>query len=89
MAAKIERLDMRLDAQNKKLLEQAAAVQGQTVSSFAVAALVEKARDVLARHQTTQLTQRDMKQFARLLRADEAPNSALRAAARRLKRSRG
>ena len=89
MATKVERLDVRLARENKELLEQAAAVQGQTLSSFAVSTLLEKAQDVLSKYQNTKLTRRDMELFSKLLEDNEAPNAALRAAAKRLKNTRG
>jgi uncharacterized protein (DUF1778 family) len=86
---KIERLDVRLLPADKNLVEQAAAVQGQSVSAFTVATLREKAQEVLAKAQATLLTRRDLERFSKILDSEEAPNAALRAAARRLKRARG
>jgi uncharacterized protein (DUF1778 family) len=86
---KIERLDVRLLPADKDLVEQAAAVQGQSVSAFTVATLREKAQEVLAKAQATLLTRRDMELFSKILDAEEAPNAALRAAAKRLKSARG
>jgi uncharacterized protein (DUF1778 family) len=86
---KIERLDVRLLPADKNLVEQAAAVQGQSVSAFTVATLREKAQEVLAKAQATLLTRRDLELFSKILDSEEAPNAALRAAARRLKRARG
>ena len=85
MKAHAARLEMRLDLKLKKLIEQAAALQGQPVTSFAMAALVEKAQDVLERHHTTLLTQRDMRAFTKYLGSDPTPTPALRAAVKRLK----
>ena len=89
MAAKIGRLDLRLAPEDKELLEKAAAIQGQSLTSFTVSALREKAEDVLAKARNTELTRRDMRLFSKILDDAEAPNAALRAAARRLKTARG
>lgn len=89
MKAHAARLEMRLDPKHKRLIEQAAALEGQPLTSFAKAALVEKAQDVLERHHTTVLTQRDMRAFTKYLGSDPSPTPALRAAVRRLKSLRG
>ena len=83
------RLDLRLAPEDKELLEKAAAIQGQSLTSFTVSALREKAEDVLAKSRNTELTRRDMALFSKVLDHAEAPNAALRAAARRLKTVRG
>lgn len=89
MSTKIERLDVRLVPADKELVEKAAAVQGQSVSAFTVSTLREKAQEVLSKAQATQLTRRDMELFSKILDAENAPNAALRSAARRLKSARG
>jgi len=89
MATKIERLDLRLARRDKELLEKAAAIKGQSLTSFTVSALREKAEDILAKAGNTELTRRDMNLFSNLLDEEKAPNAALRAAARRLKTGRG
>jgi len=89
MAVKTERLEMRLAREHKELLEQAAAMRGQPLTSFALSTLIEKAQDVLVRYQSTVLSLRDMKRFAKLIESDAEPNAALRAAAKRLKAVRG
>jgi uncharacterized protein (DUF1778 family) len=79
------RFDMRLSPEHKELLEQAAAASGQDLTAFAPEACLERAGNVLHRHQVTTLTRRDMKAFLKLLDKPPAPNAALRAAFRRLK----
>lgn len=85
VATKTERLEMRLNAEHKELLEQAAAVTGQTVSAFGVPLLVAKARETLERHNKTVLSQADAKRFLEILESDEEPVPALKAAAKRVK----
>jgi uncharacterized protein (DUF1778 family) len=79
------RLDFRLNRQVKEVIEQAAAVSGQSVSEFAVSALYRTAREVLEREQTTRLSNRDRGVFLAMLDSDAKPNNALKRAARRYK----
>lgn len=85
MTTRVARIDMRLEHGQKDLLEQAAAFQGQDLTSFILGVLLDKARDVVDRHRATVLSRRDMKSFLKLLERPPAPNAALRAAFRRLK----
>ena len=70
------RCDFRISSQAKALIEQAAGLNGQTLTEFAVAALVEKARQVLHAESVRALSERDARQFMRLL-DEEEPNAAL------------
>jgi uncharacterized protein (DUF1778 family) len=76
-------LKIRLDPNDKKLIEEAAALEGRSVSGFAKAALIERAKDGVERHQSSVLTQRDMRAFTKYLASNPSPTPALRAAARR------
>ena len=81
------RLNFRLSSELKKLIEQAAAHMGQTVSDFAVSTLVQNARRVIEEQERTDLTRRDRDVFVKLLDDTKArPNRALAAAARKYKR---
>ena len=83
------RLNFRLPSELKRLIEQAAAHTGQTVSDFAVSTLVQNARRVIEEHDRTELTRRDRDAFVDLLDKSKAkPNRALAAAARKYKRQR-
>ena len=79
------RLDFRLNRQVKEVIEQAAAVSGQSVSDFAVSALYRTAKEVLEREQTTRLSNRDRDVFLAMLDSDAKPNEALKRAAKRYK----
>ena len=84
------RLNFRLPAELKEMIEQAAAHTGQTVSDFAVSTLVDNARRVIEEHDRTELTRRDRDLFVKLLDDEKAkPNAALATAARKYKRRRG
>lgn len=81
-----DRLDFRLNSEAKRIIEQAAALSGQTVKQFAVSTLVQSAEEVLERRRTIHLSNRDRDLFLTLLDAEEGPNESLRDAAERFKR---
>lgn len=84
------RLNFRLPATLKLLIERAAAERGQSVSDFAVTTLVQGARSVLQESAVTELTNRDRDLFIALLDDSSAkPNKALRDAARRYRKRSG
>ncbi|MCI0681644.1 MAG: DUF1778 domain-containing protein [Gemmataceae bacterium] len=81
------RLNFRLRADFKQVIEAAAAQLGQSVSDFAVATLVQQARQVVHDQAVTHLSNRDRDVFiAALDGADLKPNRRLLAAAKRYKR---
>jgi uncharacterized protein (DUF1778 family) len=77
-----ERLDVRISTEHKALITRAAAVSGQPVSAFAIAAMVQRARIVLAEHEHTVLSARDREAFLEAL-DDDQPSDRLREAAGR------
>jgi uncharacterized protein (DUF1778 family) len=80
------RLNFRLPADLKATIEEAAAQLGQSTTDFAVATLVQSAREVLDRQGVTRLSGRDREIFTRMLDdVDATPNATLAAAARRYK----
>jgi len=81
------RLDMRLSADHKRLIEQAAALSGQSMSDYAVSHLVERAQATVQEATLTRLSARDRDTFLQLLDADPKPNAALKRAAQRYKRN--
>lgn len=84
------RLSVRLPVDLKRVIEEAAAQTGRSVSDFAVATLVETARSVLQQQSVTELTNRDRDRFMALLDdVDARPNKALTDAARKYKRRMG
>jgi uncharacterized protein (DUF1778 family) len=81
------RLNFRLPADLKAVIEEAATALGQSVSDFAVSTLVQTARSVLSQESVTELTNRDRDLFIALLDDAEAkPNKALADAAKRYKK---
>jgi uncharacterized protein (DUF1778 family) len=87
MAIKNEaRLNVRLPADLKRTIEEAAAQLGQTVSDFAVSTLVHTARQVIHEQRVTVLTQRDWELFTAIIDDTSAkPNKAMVTAAKRYK----
>jgi uncharacterized protein (DUF1778 family) len=85
MATTTTRLEFRLRPESKELIEQAAQLLGMTVSEFANSRLVQLARQIIAEHNITRLTDRDRDIFLAMLDADSKPNAALRKAFREVK----
>ena len=73
MATKAKRIEIRLSEKNKHLIEDAAALCGQSVSAFLVAAGLDAAREF----QTTDLSRRDWVRFLEIMDRDEQPTPAL------------
>lgn len=84
------RLNFRLNSELKKIIEDAAAQTGQTVSDFAISTLIEASHRVLHDHEVTRLSERDRQLFAEMLDDETTkPNEALVKAARRYKKQVG
>lgn len=79
-ADSIARLNFRLPPEAKEKIERAAIAEGLTITDFAIHALVNVADEVLERHHTRKLTDRDRDIFLAMLDADDEPNEALRSA---------
>ncbi len=77
------RLDVRLGAEQKTLIEQAAGFLGQTISAFTVATLVHQAEAVVERFGNLRLSNRDRDAFLTALDNAPKPNAKLRKAAQR------
>jgi uncharacterized protein (DUF1778 family) len=89
-ATRRARLNFRLPADLKDVIETAAAHRGQSISEYAVSALVHNACRVIREHDVTVLSNRDRDLFLALLDdADAAPNEALKKAAARYKKHLG
>ena len=85
MVVRTARFDMRLSKEQKDLLEKAAAIRGQDLTSFALGVLLDEASEVLSRYEARTLSHRDMNELLKLLEHPPAPKAALKAAFRRLK----
>lgn len=80
--AQNKRLDVRLPEGNKKLIEQAAGLLGQTVSAFTVTILVREAEQIVERFGMLRLSDRDRDAFLSALDNPPEPNARLRRAAK-------
>jgi len=78
------RLDLRLPSDMKDLLQKAAALSGLDLSAFTLSAAIEKADEVLSRHQTRLLSDKERDRFIEIMEQDE-PNPKLLAAVKRYK----
>jgi uncharacterized protein (DUF1778 family) len=83
-----ERIDARLPAATKQLIERAALITGVTTSDFIISKAYEAATVVVQEYDTWALNRRDSKAFVDALLTPPEPNEALKAAATRYK-SRG
>lgn len=78
-----ERLEARVNREQKALLERAAALEGRSLTDFVVASAQAAALATIQRHEVIALTARDSAVFAQALTQPPAPSDRLRAAARR------
>ena len=76
----IERFDIRLPANAKRLLTQAAELSGNTLTSLVLNAALDKARDILESHQHFKLNAEEWRQFTSTLEHPPEPNNALKKA---------
>jgi len=86
---KNDRIQMRLDAESKSLLQRAADYRRKTVSEFVLATAMDEAERVIQEHETVTLSGADWKVFYDALTHPPAPNAALRKAFARYKKADG
>ncbi|TLP42306.1 DUF1778 domain-containing protein [Cohaesibacter sp. CAU 1516] len=64
------RINLRLTADEKKVVEKAAAIVGKNVNRYIVDEISRKSRDIIAKHETMRLGRKDSERFmAHLLSA--------------------
>ncbi len=83
MDTRSARIETRVSAEQKELIERAAAYLGRTVSEFVLGNVEQAARDVIAEHERIKLDRRQSQVLVKSLLSPAAPNDALRDAARR------
>ncbi len=86
---KKERICIRVDPKNKKLLEKAASYANETISSFVRHAAIETARDIAGERAPLILSERDGNAFFDALENPPGPNKGLLKAASRYRRLTG
>lgn len=82
-AARSERLEARVSADQKNLFLRAAELQGRTLTDFVIASVHEAAVRTVEDMQSIQLTAQESRAFAEALLNPREPADRLRAAARR------
>ena len=65
------RLEARVSAAQKSLLQQAAALSGRTLSEFVVASAQDAARRVIAEHESIRLSREEQLAFVQALRGED------------------
>ena len=85
-ARKHERLEARVSAEAKALCQQAASLEGRSLTDFIVGSAVESARRILRERALIELSQRDQNAFVEALLNPPLPGQPLQEAARRYDR---
>lgn len=83
------RLQVRLDAESKSVLQRAASYRHKTVSQFVLATALEEAEKVIRENEIVTLARPDWKVFYDALTYPPAPNAALRKAFGKYKKAAG
>ncbi len=86
---KDDRLQVRLDAESKSVLQRAASYRHKTVSQFVLATAMEEAEKVIRENEIVTLSSPDWKLFYDALTNPPAPNAALRKAFAKYKKAAG
>jgi len=87
--ARGERLEARITADQKSLIEHAAALQGRTVTDFVLSSVQEAARRAIEEHQRLDLSVRDSRAFVDALVNPKPVNDRLRETVRRYRQATG
>jgi uncharacterized protein (DUF1778 family) len=82
-----ERLEARVTADQKKLIERAAALQGRTVTDFVLTSVQDAARRAIEDHQRLDLSLRDSEAFVDALLNPQPVNDRLRETVRRYRQA--
>ena len=86
---KDDRLQVRLDAASKSVLQRAAGYRHKTVSQFVLATALEEAEKVIRENEIVTLSNPDWKLFYDALTDPPPPNTALRKAFARYRKASG
>jgi uncharacterized protein (DUF1778 family) len=74
------RVELRSSQAQKAIIETAAALLGESVTSYVLSTVVGDAQQVIRDHQATELTLNDWTRFNDILSNETAPNAALQEA---------
>ncbi|MEK4032010.1 DUF1778 domain-containing protein [Methylocystis sp. IM3] len=84
-----ERLETRVTAEQKRLIERAAALQGRTVTDFVLTSVQDAARRAIEEHQILDLSLQDSQAFVQALIEPTPVNDRLRDTIRRYRQRAG
>ena len=84
-----ERLEARITAEQKSLIDRAAALQGRTVTDFVLTAVQDAARRAIEDHHQLELSVRDSQAFVDALLNPQPVNDRLRDTVRRYREKTG
>ena len=76
------RLGFRVDAETKRLVEHAAALERRSLTDFCLTALTQATREAITRHESLAFSERDREVFFDALVRAPKPNARLRRAFR-------
>lgn len=83
VAAKSERVSLRIDAESKRALERAASYTGSSLSDFVITRALAAANEVIQARETVGLSRRDWDAFLDALANPPEPSPGLERALRR------
>jgi uncharacterized protein (DUF1778 family) len=89
LARKLQRLEARVNPEEKKTIEMAARIRGTTVTEFVVSSAKEAALRAIRENEVLVLNEQARKVFVETLLHPPKPNAKALAAARRLKKEIG
>jgi len=84
-----QRLETRVTAEQKTLIERAAALQGRTVTDFVLTSVQDAARRAIEKYQQLELSVRDSEAFVEALLNPKPVNDRLRDTIRRYRETTG
>lgn len=87
--ARAERLETRVTAEQKSLIERAAALQGRSLTDFVLTSVQDAARRAIEEHQQLALSVRDSEAFVDALLNPKPVNDRLRDTVRRYRERAG
>ena len=83
-ALKKQRIDLRLNEDDKSMIEEAAAMTNQSISQFMVSTASERAAEVIDQHRRLILNEESWNVVMEAISNPPAPNDRLKKAAKRL-----
>ena len=87
MATAQARIEARVSPKQKELFERAAAIEGVTLTDFAISTMQRAATTVVQEHSIMEMSIRNQQTFVEALQNPPEPNEALREAAKAYMRS--